>query len=65
MNQAERVYCPACKRWVIPEYELDIEGIRDLGWGCDYETARKIPICPNCGLELTQNVVDSFRTNGG
>ena len=53
-------FCPTCKKEVEPIYEVDEDGIIELGWGKDPEAIRAIPVCPECGTALTENIIRSF-----
>jgi len=56
-----RIYCPNCKKFVVPEWDLDWEDDWDAGWGYDGECLNWIPICPYCGLALTKPVIEAVK----
>ena len=44
-----RIYCPVCRKKVVPEWERE------------HPLDTPVPVCPYCGLQLTKNVIESFK----
>ena len=58
MGKVLTIYCPVCKKRVVPDWETE-DPYYD-----DPELAHWVPVCPFCGLQLTKNVIDSVTEEG-
>ena len=59
-KDSRKIFCPICKKEVEPIYEEDDDFIIGLGWGEDPENIPVVPVCPECGTALRENIIRSF-----